>query len=222
MVHEARGLLARGSVVKLAATAVLLSLVACGASVPKELVDARVAYARASHGPAAELDASDVHVAKRELAEAESSFARLGDIAATRDLAYVAKRRAEIAEARAGAVAARGALRDARSRLDRLDADRVELTSATLRPIAAFPLPRFERNDVSLSPETQAVLDRVARALARDPRASAVVELPEGGAAMDRGASIRAQLAARGIATERITTRSTIAAPRILVQSPSP
>ena len=75
---------------------------------------------------------------------------------------------------------------------------------------------------MSLSPETLAVLDRVARALARDPHAIAILELPDGAAGMDRAASIRAQLATRGIATERITTRSTTSGPRILVQSPSP
>jgi outer membrane protein OmpA-like peptidoglycan-associated protein len=73
---------------------------------PADLVTARATYIRASHGPAAELDPADVHTAGESLALAEAAFERDGDSQNTRDLAYIADRRAQIAEARGGAIGA--------------------------------------------------------------------------------------------------------------------
>jgi outer membrane protein OmpA-like peptidoglycan-associated protein len=78
----------------------------CAEAVPKELVDARGAYDRASHGPAQDLTPADVHVARTSLEDAEGSFDAEGDSQRTRDLAYVAMRRAEIAESKARTLAA--------------------------------------------------------------------------------------------------------------------
>jgi outer membrane protein OmpA-like peptidoglycan-associated protein len=79
----------------------------CAAAVPPaDLVTARATYIRASHGPAAELDPADVHTAGESLALAEAAFERDGDSQNTRDLAYIADRRAQIAEARGGAIGA--------------------------------------------------------------------------------------------------------------------
>ena len=77
----------------------------CAQTVPKELADARAAYDRASHGPAQELTPADLHVAETSLAEAEHAFEEEGNCDTTRDLAYIAQRRAQIAEARARTVA---------------------------------------------------------------------------------------------------------------------
>ena len=68
---------------------------------PQDLVAARGAYDRASHGPAAQLDPADLHVAKETLDLAEKSFADNGDTRETRDFAYTAERRTEIAESHA-------------------------------------------------------------------------------------------------------------------------
>ncbi len=76
----------------------LLGLAACTPVVPKELADARVAYQRAASGPAAQTVPADVHIAKVSLDQAEQSFSDNGDARKTRDLAYVAERKAELAE----------------------------------------------------------------------------------------------------------------------------
>jgi len=90
------------------------NVVACGllfafagcatATVPQDLVTARTAYDRASHGPAAQLDPADLHLAKETLDTAAKSFVDNGDTQDTRDLAYTADRRSEIAESRARTV----------------------------------------------------------------------------------------------------------------------
>ena len=72
--------------------------------VPQDLVTARTAYDRASHGLAAQLDPSDLHVAKETLDSAEKSYAANGDTMETRDEAYTAERRIEIAESHARAL----------------------------------------------------------------------------------------------------------------------
>jgi outer membrane protein OmpA-like peptidoglycan-associated protein len=75
-------------------------------AVPQDLLTARTAYDRASHGAAATLDPADLHVAKETLDGAEKSFANAGDTQETRDLAYTADRQTQIAESRARALQA--------------------------------------------------------------------------------------------------------------------
>ena len=67
---------------------------------PQDLVSARNAYDRASKGVAMQQAPSEVHVAKEALDAAEASFADTKDSQETKDLAYTAIRRAELAEAR--------------------------------------------------------------------------------------------------------------------------
>jgi outer membrane protein OmpA-like peptidoglycan-associated protein len=76
-------------------------LAGCAAAVPSELVNARAAYRRASTGPAAHAAPAQLHVANKALAKAEQSFKDSPDSYQTRDLAYVAERKAEFAEATA-------------------------------------------------------------------------------------------------------------------------
>ena len=71
------------------------------AAPPQELLTARTAYDRASHGPAAQLSAADLHTAKSTLDTAEQSFAKNDDPQETSALAYTATRSAELAEVRA-------------------------------------------------------------------------------------------------------------------------
>lgn len=74
----------------------------CAAAMPPpELVTARSVYDRAAHGPAAQVNPTDLHTAKESLDAAEKSFAEEGDTQETRDLGYTAERRTETAEARA-------------------------------------------------------------------------------------------------------------------------
>jgi outer membrane protein OmpA-like peptidoglycan-associated protein len=76
-------------------------LAGCATAAPKELVGAREAYRRASTGSAATVAPADVHVAEQALDKAERAFKKDHDSYRTRDLAYVAQRKSEIAEARA-------------------------------------------------------------------------------------------------------------------------
>src|SRR5262249_16009804 len=78
-------------------------LFACGTTpTPVELLDARKAYEKASKGPAAQVAPAQLDTAKQALAKAEASFEDEGDEPITKDLSYMATRRAEIAEAEAG------------------------------------------------------------------------------------------------------------------------
>jgi len=73
----------------------------CAAAMPpQDLVTARATFSRASAGPAASLDPAALNTAAESLQMAEASFTRDGDTQGTRDLAYVADRRSQIAEAR--------------------------------------------------------------------------------------------------------------------------
>jgi outer membrane protein OmpA-like peptidoglycan-associated protein len=84
----------------------LFTFVGCATvTAPQDLVTARTAYDRASHGPAAQLDPADLHLARETLDSAEKSFTDNGDTSETRDTAYTAVRQSEIAESRARALA---------------------------------------------------------------------------------------------------------------------
>jgi outer membrane protein OmpA-like peptidoglycan-associated protein len=87
--------------------AIVLATVSAGCAAalpPQDLVTARATYGTASQGPAATLDPGDLHSAQESLALAEQSFTDHGDTQGTRDLAYVADRKAQIAQARGDAM----------------------------------------------------------------------------------------------------------------------
>jgi outer membrane protein OmpA-like peptidoglycan-associated protein len=75
------------------------------ATVPKELIDARSAYEHASAGLAAQLAPAELHKAHEALGLAEQSFEKDHDSYKARDLAYVAQRKSELAEALAAMAA---------------------------------------------------------------------------------------------------------------------
>lgn len=75
-------------------------LVGCAASIPPtELINARQAYQQASTGQAAQLVPAELHKAQAALEIAEKSFQNEPESFRTRDLAYVADRKAKMAEA---------------------------------------------------------------------------------------------------------------------------
>jgi outer membrane protein OmpA-like peptidoglycan-associated protein len=71
------------------------------APVPQDLLDARSAYLRAQSGPASQFKPDQVHEAKVALDKAEQSYLDDPGDQKTKDLAYVAHRKAELAEANA-------------------------------------------------------------------------------------------------------------------------
>jgi uncharacterized protein DUF4398 len=78
----------------------ILSVAGCAAVVPRELADARLAYRHASNSRAASLSPAELHNAKEALNVAEASWSHDPESNQTRDLAYVAQRRAQLAEAK--------------------------------------------------------------------------------------------------------------------------
>src|SRR4030065_2339061 len=71
----------------------------CASIPPKELINARQAYQQASKGQAAQLVPAELHKAQVALASAEKSFKNDPKSFRTRDLAYIADRKAKMAEA---------------------------------------------------------------------------------------------------------------------------
>jgi outer membrane protein OmpA-like peptidoglycan-associated protein len=86
----------------------LLGALGCAHSFPppRELVEARAAYARAEKGPAAQMAPARLKLAKQALNSAELSYGAAPE-SEVRDRAYIAVRRAEAAEAEAEADMAR-------------------------------------------------------------------------------------------------------------------
>lgn len=83
----------------------------CATVAPNELVNARSAYRHASEGPAEQLAPAELHKANEALVLAEQSFLDEPDSQKTKDLAYAALRKSELAEA-LGAMAADKAIKD--------------------------------------------------------------------------------------------------------------
>jgi outer membrane protein OmpA-like peptidoglycan-associated protein len=109
------------------------ALVGCAVTTPpQDLVTARATYDRASHGPAAQLDPADLHVARETLDSAEKSFVDHGDTAETRDAAYTADRRTQIAESRARALQAEQAKGAVVAEMNASQTATVRTTSAAL------------------------------------------------------------------------------------------
>jgi outer membrane protein OmpA-like peptidoglycan-associated protein len=79
----------------------------CATVAPNELVNARSAYQTASEGPAKEFVPAELHKAHEALNLAEQSFQKEPDSYRTKDLAYVAQRKSEQAEALGSMAASR-------------------------------------------------------------------------------------------------------------------
>jgi len=84
---------------------VLVAATGCASTLPPpELVAARNAYNHAATGPASQFDPADLHSAQETLAAAETSFNKDPSSQNTKDIAYTAERRSEIAAARGDAI----------------------------------------------------------------------------------------------------------------------
>lgn len=77
------------------------ALSGCAHNPPKELIDARAAYQKASTGLAQTENPAQLHTAQQSLQLAEDTFNDEGDSERTRDRAYVAMRKAQLAEVQA-------------------------------------------------------------------------------------------------------------------------
>ena len=90
------------SIVATLGSLLVMLVAACATTpVPQDLVDARSAYLKAQSGPAAQYKPDQVHEAKVALDKAEASYVDSPGDQKTKDLAYVAQRKAQLAEANA-------------------------------------------------------------------------------------------------------------------------
>jgi outer membrane protein OmpA-like peptidoglycan-associated protein len=80
---------------------VVVGAAGCATTPPVELIQARTACNRASFGPAAQLALADLRKASLALDQAEHAFVDEKNLPKTVDLAYIAERTAQIAEAHA-------------------------------------------------------------------------------------------------------------------------
>lgn len=115
----------------------VLFLIGCASVPPQQLVDARAAYEKASHGPAARYSPAQLHAAQESLQLAEQAFEDDGDTAYTRDHAYMALRKTELAESRARMHQDQAALAASKQRADQLRMAQLEKAQQQLAEEAA-------------------------------------------------------------------------------------
>ena len=156
---------------------ILLALAAGGcatATAPGELLTARTAYTHAQSGTAGKLNPADLDTAKKALDAAEHNFAEEGDTQHTRDLAYVADRRAQIAEARADATLANQEQQQSVAEMHANEAKQMKATSAELgRANQKLAV----QGEAMKSQDAQLATEREARAAAEKRAAQAAADL---------------------------------------------
>jgi outer membrane protein OmpA-like peptidoglycan-associated protein len=140
---------------------VVISVAGCAATpVPQDLSNARAAYLRAQSGPAAQYKPDQVHEAKVALDKAEMSY--LDDPAdqKTKDLAYIAHRKIELAEANGASAHAESVKGDADS--DAKKTTKIQLANA--RDQLAGAGAQLARSEQQLEAEKKARADADKRA----------------------------------------------------------
>jgi len=146
----------------------VLTAVACGPTIPpKELADARTQYQMTAQGPAASETPTQVHNAKVALDKAENSFVDKGDKPEVKDEAYVALRKAQLADVMAQVQIANKAKAQADLEAQKLQAQQLQNANANLS------------NTQGQLAKTQDQLDRekAARAEAERKAAQALADL---------------------------------------------
>lgn len=154
----------------------LLSAGGCAPTIPHELADARSAYQHAAGGRASELSPAEVHKAKEALVKAEESWADNPTSARTRDLAYVAQRKAQLAEAIAGMELARRQTTNAEQSINDSEHASAKKTAGELsvtRDELAESQRNAARDQQALGAEHQARVDAEQRSADADARAKA-------------------------------------------------
>lgn len=158
----------------------------CAAVVPPELANAREAYRRASTGSAGQVAPAEVHVANLALAKAENAFQRDPESFQTRDLAYVAQRKAQLAEATASIILVQESQARSNAEFSQTQGQIVANTKQDLAQTQNALLASEKNGDVTqakLSAEKQARLDaerRAAIAQAALAKLAAVKDEPRG------------------------------------------
>jgi outer membrane protein OmpA-like peptidoglycan-associated protein len=170
-----------------------IGLAACAHNPPQELVDARAEYQRASSGPAQQYRPDEVHKAWSALQAAESSFSSDPDSGKTRDLAYIAERKSQLAEALASAAVAEKVKGDAQNALEQKNAQNAQRTQQQLgQTKEALSETQKQLN------EAQQATQQTAAQLAQEQQARAAAEA-QAKQANDALSALAAKEEARGM-----------------------
>jgi outer membrane protein OmpA-like peptidoglycan-associated protein len=171
------------------ALTILSALVAVGgcasAQPPRELLDARAAYAKAAVGDAAQLSPAALHDAKAALDNAEHAFNSDSDSPMTVDKAYVATRKSELAEVLAASQRAKGAEAQAQVEKDKAARQTRTQLDATQTNLAATQqqLQTADAERAAAEKKARDALDKLsmANALAvKDEPRGTVITVPSG------------------------------------------
>ena len=156
---------------------------ACTIKPPNELINARWAYKNASEGPAAQLVPAEVHKAHTALEAAEQSFKKDPGSFKTKDLAYVAQRKSELAIA-LGAMASDKANKDEanadfqKKQTELLKQGKQDLSNSQMQ--TAELIVAISANDADKEKELRESEERTAAALAELAKLAAVKEETRG------------------------------------------
>ncbi len=161
----------RGAFTALALTTFLLTGACGAAATPQPLLDARASYKTAAEGPAGRLTPAELVDAKQALDEAEQSFEDDGASDETLDAAYIAQRRAQIANARGGIAEAEEAAMLGKAELAMVQEGRLQNAESALTATRG----QVERKDRQLA-ATDAELRATDRALASEKEGRAEAE----------------------------------------------
>ena len=154
----------------------LLSMAGCATVVPPELADARNAYQHATASRASDLSPAELHKAKEALNKAEESWSKDPTSAETRDLAYVAQRKSQLAEAIAGMTLANKDKANADQSINSSEHAMAKRTQGELtqtREQLAASQAQAAQEQQALGSEHQARLDADQRSSDADARAKA-------------------------------------------------
>lgn len=166
-------------------TGAMVILAGCGTGrAPQELVDARAAYHEAQTGAAAQYKPDLVYEAKVALEKAEAAYAEDEDGEDVRDLAYVAHRKAQLAEAEAGAAAAAAREESAKNEAQQVQGQMLSQTQQELNATkakSATELAAEKQKRMEAEQRAQAAMQRMAAmsalAYKEEPRGT-VITLP--------------------------------------------
>jgi outer membrane protein OmpA-like peptidoglycan-associated protein len=173
--------------------------VSCAATIPSELSSARQAYQHASEGPASQLVPAELHKAKLALDRAEMSFAENPKSYQTKDLAYVAERKAMNADALASIASQKASAVQANKEYQTTQGQIIEQTKEDLaRTQTEMTKAAAAAQADKLAVKQQALLDaekRSADAAATEAAAKLAIEQQARLDAEKREADAKAELA---------------------------
>lgn len=168
-------------------------LAACGAALPpQELVDARNAYQQAVESPASEWAPAKLDAARQSLEEAESSFEDDPESARTKDLSYVAERRARASVAAGQREQNKRRLAQLEAEYQELERKQANMTKEELaqmrqrleeerRRAAAGEQALAQKDEVLKAKEEEIAREREARKAAETKLSAAIASLKEMG-----------------------------------------